>query len=86
LDWVIIVGWNLNTLQNPAAIHICVTLLTVPATDAFLADLGKSIAEVKAQKGKSQGTAAIYGMAASIPDKSLVGDVAKGYLDLLTKA
>lgn len=32
-------GWNLNSLQSPAGIHICVTLRHVGKHEAFLKDL-----------------------------------------------
>ena len=81
------IGWNLNTLQYPSAIHICCTLPTVPVVEDFLADLRASVAEVRANPAgqDKDGMGAIYGMAASIPDKSLVVDIARGYLDVLTR-
>lgn len=51
--------------------------------DDFLADLSTACAEVRTMPdrgGKSE-TAAIYGVAGSLPDKSLVDDVAHAYLD-----
>ncbi|CAI2165892.1 18055_t:CDS:2 [Funneliformis geosporum] len=80
--------WNLNSLQNPPAIHIACTLLTVPHAEQFLRDLRESIKEIKEIKEsdpnrKLSGSAAIYGMAASLPDKSIVNEVACGFLDAL---
>ncbi|VDN58737.1 unnamed protein product [Dracunculus medinensis] len=78
-------GWNLNSLQNPAAIHICVTYNTAifNAADDFIRDLKKVAANlmVNPSDGNKSSTASIYGLAASIPDKSLVSDVAYMYLD-----
>lgn len=79
-------GWNLNTLQHPASIHICCTLLTVGKEEKFLDDLKASFNEVRKNPDGKKGMAAIYGLAASVPDKRLVVDIAKGYLDTLTKA
>lgn len=42
-------GWNLNTLQHPAAIHICCTLPTVAAADQLLVDLKQAVASVQAK-------------------------------------
>ncbi|KAI3634617.1 hypothetical protein MIR68_006998 [Amoeboaphelidium protococcarum] len=89
-------GWNLNTLQHPAAIHICCTLPTVNSYGQFIADLKDAVEQVRiktlkaiahgdVKQNQEEGNAAIYGMAASIPDKRLVGDIAAGYLDALTK-
>ncbi|RGB29144.1 sphinganine-1-phosphate aldolase [Rhizophagus diaphanus] len=80
-------GWNLNSLQNPPAVHIACTLLTVDHAEQFLQDLRDSINEVKSDPNrKSSETAAIYGLAASIPDKSIVNEVACGFLDALYSA
>ena len=84
-------GWNLNALQNPPAIHIACTLLTVPHAEQFLSDLEDSINEIKSNTSndndkKLSGTAAIYGMAASLPDSSFINEVACGFLDALYSA
>ncbi|KJH45435.1 hypothetical protein DICVIV_08514 [Dictyocaulus viviparus] len=59
-------GWNLNALQNP---------------DAW--DLKETAEEVSASKdkGSTSSTAALYGMAAQIPDKSLVDEMTYEFLD-----
>jgi sphinganine-1-phosphate aldolase len=81
-------GWNLNTMQNPPCIHICVTFANAGSVDRFLADLADAVADVvSAPPGKfKDGSGAIYGMAAAIPDKSLVSQVAFGFLDALYRA
>jgi sphinganine-1-phosphate aldolase len=91
-------GWHLNALQSPAAIHVAVTLPIVAAADQLIADLievtedvrereRKRIAEGKGAKGAVKGdTAALYGVAGSLPNKSVVVDLAKGFLDTLYKA
>jgi sphinganine-1-phosphate aldolase len=81
-------GWNLNIMQNPACIHICVTYANAGSAQLFLADLKDAVQDVvTAPPGKfKDGSGAIYGMAASIPDKSLVSQVAYGFLDALYQA
>uniref|UniRef100_A0A0K0DMZ0 sphinganine-1-phosphate aldolase n=1 Tax=Angiostrongylus cantonensis TaxID=6313 RepID=A0A0K0DMZ0_ANGCA len=78
-------GWNLNTLQNPNAIHICLTYnhAKQEVVDAFLKDLKEVVDEVNASsdKGNTSNTAALYGLAAQIPDKSLVDEITHGFLD-----
>jgi sphinganine-1-phosphate aldolase len=75
-------GWNLNKLQRPNAVHIAVTMLT--NADTFLDDLKEAVTTVKSDPEKYKGgDAAIYGLAASIPDRSIVEDIAKGFLDAL---
>ena len=91
-------GWHLNALQNPPAIHIAVTIPTVSAVDRLISDLiavvdGEKekervmIAEGKTKKGPPSGdAAALYGVAGSLPDKSIVVQLAGGFLDTLYKA
>ncbi|KAJ8412806.1 hypothetical protein AAFF_G00117570 [Aldrovandia affinis] len=79
-------GWNLNTLQFPSSIHICVTLLhTQPGVaDQFVSDVRDLVAVImKNPKEKTTGMGAIYGMAQSIPDRSMVTEVSHGFLDCL---
>lgn len=80
-------GWNISPLQNPPALHISVTMLWVNSADQFVKDLKDSVEELVNNPGSGKGsTASIYGTAASIPDKSIVEDVAASFIDLLYKA
>lgn len=77
-------GWNINPLQFPSAFHICVTLMHVQegVADAFLADLATAVAECMKLPDKSaEGMGVVYGMAQSIPDRSIVSDIACQYLN-----
>lgn len=86
--------WNLNALQNPSALHICCTIPTCTSWRMFLEDLEESVKAIATKRDEDQmsglsaqkddGNAAIYGMASSIPDKRLVGEITSGYLDVLT--
>uniref|UniRef100_A0AAY4E3D2 sphinganine-1-phosphate aldolase n=1 Tax=Denticeps clupeoides TaxID=299321 RepID=A0AAY4E3D2_9TELE len=79
-------GWNLNTLQFPSSIHICVTVLhTKPGVaEQFISDVKEQVAIImKNPKEKTTGMGAIYGMAQSIPDRSMVKEVSCGFLDCL---
>lgn len=79
-------GWGLNILQNPPAIHLAVTMLTLKAVNTFLEDVRNAVEKIRADPEAGKGSvAAIYGTAASVPDRSIVADVARGFLDLLTK-
>ena len=51
--------------------------------ERFLADLREAVEHVKARPGESGGMAPVYGMAATLPFRGLVGDMLKRYLDLL---
>ncbi|GAA5814070.1 hypothetical protein MFLAVUS_007560 [Mucor flavus] len=80
-------GWNLSALQNPAALHISTTLPWVKSADLFVSDLKECVKELVDNPSSGNGsTAAIYGTAASVPDKTIIDDVAAGFLDLLYKA
>nr|XP_057908641.1 sphingosine-1-phosphate lyase 1 isoform X1 [Doryrhamphus excisus] len=79
-------GWNLNTLQYPSSIHICCTLLhTQPGVvERFVGDIREQVAIImKNPKEKTTGKGAIYGMAQSIPDRSMVTEISRGFLDCL---
>ena len=75
-------GWNLNTLQHPDSIHICCTHLHRGKSNQFLNDLHDAVSEVKSHPDKfSDGAVAMYGMAHSIPDVTLLEPIALGFVD-----
>ncbi|XP_069466838.1 sphingosine-1-phosphate lyase 1 [Ambystoma mexicanum] len=79
-------GWNLNSLQFPSSIHICITLLHTRngVAQQFLKDVRESVAEImKDPEAKTTGMGAIYGMAQSIPDRSMVTEISQSFLDCL---
>ncbi|RFU31959.1 hypothetical protein B7463_g4384, partial [Scytalidium lignicola] len=91
-------GWHLNALQTPPAIHVAVTLPISKVWEKLITDLEAVIegekekervrvVEGKGAKGKAVGdSAALYGVAGSLPNKSVVVDLATGFLDTLYKA
>ncbi|KAI1266151.1 pyridoxal phosphate-dependent transferase [Xylariaceae sp. FL1019] len=90
-------GWHLNALQNPPGMHVAVTMPITKVWEKLMADL-EAVVEaerekerVRAVEGKPRGkamgdSAALYGVAGSLPNKSVVVDLATGFLDLLYKA
>ncbi|XP_077865964.1 sphingosine-1-phosphate lyase 1-like [Saccoglossus kowalevskii] len=75
-------GWHLNPLQFPTSIHICCTLVHTKTgyADKFLNDLRLVTAEMMSKpRTKPDGSAAMYGMAQTIPDRSIVTQVACTY-------
>lgn len=79
-------GWHLNALQDPAAIHIAVTIPIVTAVDELIKDLEDVVEANKGHISSKKGdAAALYGVAGSIPDKSIVRELASGFLDTLYK-
>lgn len=79
--------WSLNGLHHPPAVHICTTLRhTQPGVAAkLLADLRESIDQVKTEPSKEGGMAPLYGMAATLPERGVVSDFLKFYMDMWFK-
>ena len=75
-------GWMLNPLMNPSGVHLCVTKMHIGKGRVFINDLRNSIENVKLNPTKYKtGSTVMYGMASSFPDRSVISDVAKIYLD-----
>lgn len=77
-------GWNLNPLQFPSAVHITITRMHTGrnVASSFVRDVKSSVAQLMIEpKGKLGGSAAIYGMAQTVPDRSIVGEICTKYLD-----
>jgi sphinganine-1-phosphate aldolase len=90
-------GWHLNSLQNPPAIHVAVTLPISKVWQKLVADLESTVEAEKEKererkvngkgKGEAKGdSAALYGVAGSLPHKGVVVELAGGFLDTLYKA
>ncbi|ROW12929.1 hypothetical protein VPNG_04644 [Cytospora leucostoma] len=90
-------GWHLNSLQDPPAMHVAVTLPVARVWERLTDDLEAVVEEErekervravegKSTRGKAMGdSAALYGVAGSLPNKSVVVDLATGFLDILYK-
>ncbi|KAF3933334.1 hypothetical protein ABW19_dt0202418 [Dactylella cylindrospora] len=81
-------GWHLAALQDPPAVHMACTTLTIKSVETLLKDLGDVVVKVKARgSGVAKGeTAALYGVAGSVPNRSVVGSLATAFIDTLFKA
>ncbi|UCG56475.1 MAG: aminotransferase class V-fold PLP-dependent enzyme [Phycisphaerales bacterium] len=77
--------WSLNGLHKPACLHLCVTLRhTQPgAPERFIHDLKEAVEYVKANPQTEGGMAPVYGMAATLPVRSVIEDLLERYIDLL---
>jgi glutamate/tyrosine decarboxylase-like PLP-dependent enzyme len=77
--------WSLNGLHKPSCVHICTTLRhTRPGVaNRFVRDLKSAVAYVQQNPDEKGKIAPIYGMAATLPDRSIVADLLDGYIDLL---
>ncbi len=80
-------GWSLNGLHKPACLHLCVTLRhTGPGiAERFVADLEAALGEVRTSPASKEGMAPLYGLAATLPVRGIVGDLLKRYIDVLYK-
>ncbi|KAI5290341.1 hypothetical protein KEM54_001793 [Ascosphaera aggregata] len=91
-------GWHLNAMQDPAALHVAFTVPTANAVEQLIVDLLSVVEEVsrradekmrspeyaQEEGNKKKGDAsALYGVAGSIPNKSIVSRLAEGFLDTL---
>lgn len=88
LDYMTERHWSLNGLHRPAAVHLCVTLRhTQPGVaERFINDLVAAVATVRRTPQAHGGMAPVYGMAATMPLRGLVGNMLKRYIDVLYKA
>lgn len=71
-------GWELNDLQNPAAVHLTVTMPVAGRGEEFLRDLQAAVKIVRDEtikqgnnKVKKQGSAGIYGTVSKVPSGSV---------------
>lgn len=80
-------GYSLNGLHRPACVHIALTLRhTEPGVkERFVEDLKAAVAYVKAHPSEKGSAAPIYGLAATLPVRSVVGDLLKTYMDAYYK-
>ncbi|XP_047528523.1 sphingosine-1-phosphate lyase [Vanessa atalanta] len=77
-------GWSLNALQFPSGIHIAVTHAHTQAgvAERFVADVRAATSACLKEGGEPvEGKMAIYGVAQGIPDRSLVSDITKYFID-----
>lgn len=75
-------GWHLDRQQFPSSLHMMVTAAHEKVVEPFLSDLKESVYEVIANpKASSEGTAAMYGMAASLPDRKAVNGFVLDFMD-----
>jgi len=75
-------GWHLDRQQFPSSLHMMITAAHEKVAEPFISDLRESVEEVIANpKASSEGTAAMYGMAASLPDRKAVNGFVLDFMD-----
>jgi glutamate/tyrosine decarboxylase-like PLP-dependent enzyme len=79
--------WSLNGLHLPPCVHICVTLRhTRPGVaERFVSDLDAAVSHVREHPAEKGAMAPVYGLAARIPVRGIVGDLIEKYMDMLYK-
>ena len=79
--------WSLNGLHKPSCVHLCITLRhTQPGVaERFITDLTSAVQYVKENPEEKGGMAPVYGLAATLPVRSIVGDLLERYVDALYK-
>ncbi|XP_054273271.1 sphingosine-1-phosphate lyase-like [Macrosteles quadrilineatus] len=81
--------WNINSLQFPPGIHMTVTVMhTVDGViDRFVEDVKLGVQQIMTstdlQELTKGGEMALYGMAQSLPDRTIVEDITCAWLDSL---
>lgn len=81
-------NWNLNSLQFPPSLHICITYLHIEHDTGkqFIKDLKDGIEEImNSPDRKCSGMGAIYGTSQKIPDRSIINEIGNFYQDLYYK-
>lgn len=76
-------GWRLAVLQNPSALHFCVTPANVSSIDDLIKDLRAAVELSRALKKVPGGKAPIYGLAHGLPDRGVVKELLKDIQDLM---
>lgn len=75
-------GWHLDRQQFPSSLHMMVTAAHEKVAEPFISDLRESVEEVITNpKASAEGTAAMYGMAASLPDRKAVDGFVLDFMD-----
>lgn len=80
--------WNLGNLQFPSALHLSVTMLHTQkgVAQRFINDVTECVREImKNPKAEVTGSAAMYGLAQALPDRSIVADIAVLFLETAYK-
>merc|ERR1712194_14032 len=78
-------GWNLNSLQNPASLHVCVTRPMVDHIHQFIVDVKRALYLCRKDPDWNlKGKVGIYGTAANIP-AGIAEELTKVYMHSSTK-
>lgn len=78
-------GWKLERNKGPPSLHLSVMPPHATTKEKFIADIRAAIKKVKADPGKysGSGSAAMYGMVASIPDGAVIDQFVEKWMDFV---
>lgn len=80
-DRLELLGWSVDRMHKPTAIHLTCTANHLAIVDEYLADLRVAVAQVRADPTLAKsGTAPMYGMAAKIPMVGMVAANIRGVM------
>jgi glutamate/tyrosine decarboxylase-like PLP-dependent enzyme len=74
-------GWKLDRQQKPPALHCMITPAHERIADTLLADLRDCASRLSAGEPAPEGSAAMYGMAGTLPDRQEVNGFLLDFLD-----
>lgn len=75
-------GWHVDRQIHPECIHLMITPAHTPVVDAYLKDLKEVVDDAKAHPELAEGgMAAMYGMAAKIPDPTMIDQFLYQYME-----
>ena len=79
-------GWHLDKQQSPPCLHLTISPAHDQIVDEIAADLRECTKEAQAAKSRGeqpQGSAAMYGMLGSLPDRTAVNQALVDFMDVL---
>ncbi|MSP61778.1 MAG: aspartate aminotransferase family protein [Myxococcales bacterium] len=74
-------GWRIDRQQLPPSLHLMVSPAHEAVAGKFLEDLAAAARSVEGRPPANEGMAAMYGMLATLPDRSAVSRVVLDFLD-----
>ncbi len=76
-------GWSVDRQQKPPSLHMMITPAHARHVEAITEDLRGCVAEVRGSSAANEGSAAMYGMLGSLPDRSQVEAFIGQFMDSL---
>ena len=75
-------GWSSDRQQRPACLHCMVALAHEKVADQYLADLRECALALSENKSSvPEGTAAMYGMMGTLPDRGMIKEFVMNFMD-----